>query len=175
MTDTINQVGASAPADRLREALAGLLAIVDDSQGVAGYHLNGAIAEWGEFPEIAEARAALAVQAEVQPVAQQIMDLILDECRYWQGRDEARRGGFACLYAKAREVYDASAQAKQPDASALVEALEAARLFIANGIELGYIRMPDPETPDPAHDTLPKIETALAAYRAQQAQGVSHE
>ena len=34
MNDTINQVGAGAPADRLREALAGLLAIVDDSRGV---------------------------------------------------------------------------------------------------------------------------------------------
>jgi len=81
MNDTINQVGAGAPAERLREALAGLLAIVDDSRGVAGYHLNGAIADWDEFPEVAEARDALvelermkaaapAVQAE--PVAWQL-------------------------------------------------------------------------------------------------------
>lgn len=60
MTDTINQVGAGAPADRLREALAGLLAIVDESRGVSGYHLNGAIAEWDEFPEVEAARAVLA-------------------------------------------------------------------------------------------------------------------
>lgn len=60
MNDTINQVGAVAPANRLREALAGLLAIVDDSRGVSGYHLNGAIAEWDEFPEVEAARAALA-------------------------------------------------------------------------------------------------------------------
>lgn len=60
MNDTINQVGAVAPANRLREALADLLAIVDDSQGVAGYHLNGAIADWDEFPEVESARAALA-------------------------------------------------------------------------------------------------------------------
>ena len=60
MNDTINQVGAGAPADPLREALADLLAIVDDSQGVAGYHLNGAIADWDEFPEVESARAALA-------------------------------------------------------------------------------------------------------------------
>lgn len=59
MTDTINQVGAAAPADRLREALAGLLAIVDESRGVSGYHLNGAIAEWDEFPEVEAARATL--------------------------------------------------------------------------------------------------------------------
>ena len=60
MNDTINQVGAVAPANRLREALVGLLAVVDDSQGVAGYHLNGAIADWDEFPEVESARAALA-------------------------------------------------------------------------------------------------------------------
>lgn len=72
MNDTINQVGAGAPADRLREALAGLLAIVDDSRGVAGYHLNGAIADWDEFPEVESARAMLAAapaQAEQEPVA----------------------------------------------------------------------------------------------------------
>jgi hypothetical protein len=43
----------------------------------------------------------------------------------------------------------------------LREALEAARMFIVNGVELGYIRMPDKDTPDPAHDTLPMIEQAL--------------
>jgi Lar family restriction alleviation protein len=45
----------------------------------------------------------------------------------------------------------------------LVEALQIARLFIRNGIELGFIRMPDADTPDPAHDTLPMIDAALAA------------
>lgn len=48
--------------DKIREALAGLLAIVDDSQGVAGYHLSGNIAEWGEFAEVEAARAALTLQ-----------------------------------------------------------------------------------------------------------------
>lgn len=48
----------------------------------------------------------------------------------------------------------------------LLEALELARLFIRNGIELGYIRMPDADTPDPAHDTLPKIEAAIAKARS---------
>lgn len=33
----------------------------------------------------------------------------------------------------------------------IVEALSAAQQFIANGIELGYIRMPDRDTPDSAH------------------------
>ena len=44
----------------------------------------------------------------------------------------------------------------------ILAALEDARQFIVNGVELGYIRMPDPETPDSAHQTLPNIEAAIA-------------
>ncbi|EGQ8491833.1 hypothetical protein GRR94_04085 [Vibrio cholerae] len=44
---------------QLREALSGLLDIVGDSQGVAGYHLNGAIAEWSYFDEVNEAKQLL--------------------------------------------------------------------------------------------------------------------
>lgn len=51
----------------------------------------------------------------------------------------------------------------------LVKALRAARQFISNGIELGYIKMPDPTTPDSAHDTLPMIETALAWASSEKA------
>lgn len=47
-------------------------------------------------------------------------------------------------------------------AGAMYRALKNAERFIANGIELGFIRMPDPGTPDPAHHTLPEIEAALA-------------
>lgn len=47
----------------------------------------------------------------------------------------------------------------------IAEAPEAAREFIVNGIELGAIRMPDDDTPDTAHDTLPMIEAAIAAWR----------
>lgn len=54
---------------------------------------------------------------------------------------------------------DARLIAAAPD---MFEALRAARQFIANGIELGFIRMPDADTPDPAHDTLPAIEAAIA-------------
>jgi hypothetical protein len=43
---------------------------------------------------------------------------------------------------------------------ALVKAAHAAKQFIENGVELGYIRMPAGS--DPAHDTLPKINAALA-------------
>ena len=36
----------------LLAALEGLLDIVGDSDSVSGYHLNGDIAEWGEFEEL---------------------------------------------------------------------------------------------------------------------------
>lgn len=45
-------------------------------------------------------------------------------------------------------------------------ALKAARQFIVNGVELGFIRMPDADTPDPAHDTLLIIERAIADLEA---------
>ena len=48
---------------------------------------------------------------------------------------------------------------------ALVEALEAANQFITNGIELGFIRMPDASTPDPAHKTPDRIRAAIAAAK----------
>ena len=35
--------------------------------------------------------------------------------------------------------------------------------FVINGVELGYIRMPDADTPDPAHDLVPMIDAALSA------------
>ena len=44
-------------APELLEALRGMLAIVNDSRGVAGYHLNGNTAEWDEFDEVDAARA----------------------------------------------------------------------------------------------------------------------
>ena len=50
--------------------------------------------------------------------------------------------------------------------SIALEALKVARQFIANGIELGYIRMPEPETPDSAHGTLPMIDRAIVELRA---------
>jgi len=48
------------------------------------------------------------------------------------------------------------------------KALAAAEQFIVNGVELGYIRMPDPETPDSAHDTLPMIRQAQTALESLQ-------
>lgn len=49
--------------------------------------------------------------------------------------------------------------AASPD---LLAALRKAEQFIANGIDLGFIRMPDADTPDPAHEALPTIRAAIA-------------
>jgi hypothetical protein len=48
----------------------------------------------------------MTITREHQTATQQILDLILDECRYWQGRDETRRGSFAILYAAAKKIAD---------------------------------------------------------------------
>lgn len=45
-----------AAAPKMLEVLKGLLSIVDESKGVAGYHLNGDIAEWDEFDDVNTAR-----------------------------------------------------------------------------------------------------------------------
>ena len=37
--------------DELLAALQGMIDIANDSQGVAGYHLNGEVADWDEFEE----------------------------------------------------------------------------------------------------------------------------
>ena len=55
--------------------------------------------------------------------------------------------------------------------SIALDALAAARQFIANGIEIGFISMPEPETPDSAHDTLPMIDRAIAELKVAQLQG----
>lgn len=51
---------ATEQRDNLPAALENILAITYDSRGVAGYHLNGDIAEWDSFQEIAEAEAVIA-------------------------------------------------------------------------------------------------------------------
>ncbi len=52
------RIKESAPA--LLQALDGIMAIVNDSRGVAGFHLNGNTALWEEFEEIDAALAAIA-------------------------------------------------------------------------------------------------------------------
>jgi hypothetical protein len=46
-------------------------------------------------------------------------------------------------------------------------ALKRAEQFIVNGVELGVIRMPDADCPDPAHETLPAIRAALQQSEAE--------
>ncbi|VWD20230.1 hypothetical protein [Burkholderia contaminans] len=48
--------------------------------------------------------------------------------------------------------------------------LTAAKHFIANGVELGFIRMPDVDCPDPAHNTPKLVDEALALL-----EGAKHE
>ena len=59
------------------------------------------------------------------------------------------------------ETAEANARliAAAPD---LLEACKRAEEFIRNGIELGFIRMPNAGTLDPAHDTPGIIDAALA-------------
>ena len=52
--------GLIAQRDELLAALEGVLAVVGDSTGVAGYHLNGDIADWDEFDEINAVYTAIA-------------------------------------------------------------------------------------------------------------------
>lgn len=47
--------------------------------------------------------------------------------------------------------------------AAMLKALKRADQFISNGIELGFIRMPDAGVPDPAHETPGIIRAAIAA------------
>lgn len=78
-------------------------------------------------------------------------------------RGHAERMSAAAAVHEVARAY-ADAQVRE-----LVEALARAEQFIANGIELGYIRMPDADTPDTAHET-PKILRALIAkHRKEQA------
>jgi hypothetical protein len=46
---------------------------------------------------------------------------------------------------------------------ALLEALKTADQFITNGMELGFIRMPDAATPDSAHETPGIVRAAIKA------------
>lgn len=68
---------------------------------------------------------------------QKILDMILSECKYWHGRNEAVRGNFAILYAKAKEVADKAQSAPAaPDAAALVEAAVIARKWLGRSEEI---------------------------------------
>jgi hypothetical protein len=65
------------------------------------------------------------------------------------------------LYARIREL-NTEVRAVRALQKELLAALRKADQFISNGTELGYIRMPDADTPDSAHDTPPMIRAAIA-------------
>ena len=90
-----------------------LLAAAPATPAAQGFRDGVASVANSAIPNNQDAGAA---QTEQRPATQQVLDLILDECRYWHGRDEARRGGFACLYAKAKEIADNAAATAQPAA-----------------------------------------------------------
>lgn len=71
-------------------------------------------------------------------------------------------------YKKAIDAAVVERDALLTHAEALAGALKMAGQFISNGIEFGYIRMPDKDTPDPAHETPKIVAEALQAYRAHQ-------
>lgn len=86
----------------------------------------------------------------------------------WEKAGDHDRSVWEAAWWASRAVLEKEAKATAQGVNAkMLEALEHARLFIRNGIELGYILMPDADTPDPAHDTRPMIEAAIAAARQE--------
>lgn len=59
-------------------------------------------------------------------------------------------------------VLATEAEQLQRERDEAVGLLKIAQEFIRNGVGLGYIRMPDNDTLDPAHDTLPNINAFLS-------------
>lgn len=103
------------------------------------------------------------------PQVQQALDRLDNVIRFLRSghvASDARMMSVTDLEALRDHIAALSASTQAP--AGVQEALDTARQFIRNGVALGYIRMPDPEVPDPAHDTLPKIEAALAALKARQ-------
>ena len=96
------------------------------------------------------------LHSETTLLAQAVADVVVE-------RDEARRliviAGETLIRAEAQLT--AAEQSQQ----ALRTALEAADRFITNGIELGFIRMPDADCPDPAKAVPGMIRAALASVQ----------
>ena len=73
----------------------------------------------------------------------------------------AYRGSLLCRIEGKRDTLQLRLTAADERADALEGLLRLARQFVTNGVELGYITMPDPETADAAHDLVPMIDAAL--------------
>lgn len=96
-------------------------------------------------------------------------------------RVELRNPHIDTIYSRVREIQDYIGAGHRYELRALytapphadphtvrdaaLEALESAQGFIKNGIEFGYIRMPDADTPDPALRTPRLIDAAIRALK----------
>lgn len=60
------------------------------------------------------------------------------------------------------QAEQAACQAADRRVEEMKAALRRASQFVVNGVDLGYIQMPDADTPDPAHDLLPMIDATLS-------------
>ncbi|MGX9693837.1 hypothetical protein ACTJNK_26110 [Achromobacter anxifer] len=109
-----------------------------------------------KFRELEAIRGHAAPRASPEPVG-----MVLDE-----RRDTYRLAVVAPGMRPGDSVY-AAPQASEAVRDTALTALQAARQFINNGIELGFIRMPDADVPDPAHRTPGLIDAAIRALSAQ--------
>lgn len=121
------------------------------------------IESWARQDERARASAPVAGEAQ-KPVAWMLIGRLKNSEPKFTLSDPA--GIYESVYAPLYAAPQASAEDVH---NAALEALEAARRFIRNGIELGYIRMPDAGTPDPAHRTPGLIDAAIRALKQPQA------
>lgn len=108
-----------------------------------------------------------------------VANLEIAECEYRKVADGSMTGiplaRFAALQRAIRDVVSVWAAAPPAPVEVVeaAKALEAAERFIVNGIALGFIRMPERDTPDPAHDTLPTIQRARKALARLSGQGAA--
>jgi len=94
--------------------------------------------------------------------------------RLWIRKDEFHRsldmdcGAMLQMNPKQRQNYmsdlDNRIEQLQADKAELVEGLNRVDSFISGGIALGFIRMPDPKTPDVAHEVPPLVKALIAKH-----------
>ncbi|MBL4833608.1 MAG: hypothetical protein JKY26_06490 [Pseudomonas sp.] len=63
---------------------------------------------------------------EPSKAVSEILDLINQECIYWHGRDESRRGGYAILLQKAKDISDKEVSRSEELSRLFVDATEQA-------------------------------------------------
>jgi hypothetical protein len=103
------------------------------------------------------------MQATIDRLAKDNADLA-EACADGWGQARKRQDQVRNLEAELQDwkaAYHVDTKRIEAERDRLREALIRAKGFIVNGVELGFIRMPDPGTPDPAHETLPAILAAL--------------